>query len=41
MKHRHIHAKRGEWIHVHRDKDPGCLGVLIVIVVLIAIVSGC
>ena len=41
MKHRHIHAKKGEWIHVHRDNDPGCLGILIAIIVIVFIMRGC
>ena len=41
MKHRHIHAKKGEWIHVHRDNNSGCLGILIVIIVIGFIMRGC
>lgn len=41
MKHRHIHAKSNEWIHIHRDKEPGCIGVVILIVILFAIIKGC
>ena len=41
MKHRHIHAKKGEWIHIHRDKKPGCAGIIILIAILFAISKGC
>jgi hypothetical protein len=43
MKHRHIHAKKGEWIHVHRDNNSGagCLGIVIMIIVIGFIMRGC
>ena len=42
MKHRHIRAKRGEWIHVHRDDGfGGCLGGIIFLAVIILIFKGC
>ena len=43
MKHRHIHAKKGEWIHVHRENDSGagCLGIVIVILVIGFLIRGC
>ena len=43
MKHRHIHAKKGEWIHVHRDNNSevGCLGIVILIIVIGFIMRGC
>ena len=41
MKHRHIHAKKGEWIHVHRDNNSGCLGIVIAIIIIGLIMSGC
>lgn len=37
---RHVRARRGEHIVVHRDKSPGgCLGVIILIIILYAIFS--
>ena len=41
MKHRHIHAKKGEWIHIHRDNNSGCLGVVIVIAIIVLLMHGC
>ena len=42
MKHRHIHAKRGEWVHVHRDNDgERCLGAIVVLVVIALIFKSC
>ena len=44
MRHRHIHAKRGEWVHVHRShggKGPEWLGTIIGIVILVIILKGC
>ena len=39
----HIHAKSGEWIHIHRDKSggEGSLGVIILFVILALICVGC
>ena len=37
---RHVRARRGEHIVVHRDNSPGgCLGVIILIIILYAIFS--
>ena len=41
MKHRHIHAKKGEWIHVHRDNNPGYLGIVAVIIIIALLIHGC
>ena len=41
---RHIHARRGEHIVVHRDKDPGCLGVILglfLLWLLVKFLGGC
>ncbi len=41
MKHRHIHAKRGEWVHVHRDEDFSWAGVVVFVVIAIVLLKGC
>lgn len=44
VRHRHIHAKSGEWVHIHRDKGgkgEGCLGAIIVLIVLMSLFKGC
>ncbi len=43
MKHRHIHAKKGEWIHVHRDNNSGagCFGIVVAILVIGFLMRGC
>ncbi len=46
MKHRHIRARRGEWVHVHRPhghgaKCPEWVNAVIGLVILCVILKGC
>ena len=42
MKHRHIHAKSNEWIHVYRDNGgEGCLGIIVLLIIVAVIFKGC
>lgn len=41
---RHVHARRGEHVVVHRDKDPGCLEIIVGIIILVvfcSLLKGC
>ncbi|MDR1611594.1 MAG: hypothetical protein LBT97_02295 [Planctomycetota bacterium] len=46
---RHVHARRGEYIKVHRqgwfgggkDDGSGCLGIIIVLAIFCALFGGC
>ena len=43
MKHRHIHAKKGEWVHIHRDKNNGVnpIAIIIVVIIIIWLIKSC
>ena len=46
MRHRHINARRGEWVHIHRPHDrsgktPEWVRGVIGLVILVAIIKGC
>ena len=42
MRHRHIRARRGEWVHVHRDKGgEGCLGAIVLLIIIGLFFKGC